>query len=209
MMNLIIGLMLNLSIMATDYKGGRTYHPEPLPTSNGQLIYQEMGCVMCHGWQGGGDGFMSQGLDPKPRNFTSFEEMEGIPDIQMYESIQNGRPNTAMPAFKLSEKQTWDVIQYLKSFLADSQMTMTLCANSLAEVDVSNLNIDGKYLIRVDKGRYYDEISFNDNLISIKPDTMEILRNKKRIIRTNIFIQKEDKSYASLIIVRLSKCLKG
>ena len=57
----------------TTARGGVNVLPEPLPETPGQLIYEEMGCPICHGHQGGGDGFMSEGLTPKPRIFTDFK----------------------------------------------------------------------------------------------------------------------------------------
>ena len=95
----------------TSYKEYKDF-PEPLPTSEGQLIYQEMGCPMCHGHNGQGDGFLAQGLDPKPRNFTSYEEMISVPYQSMYTAIKDGVPHSGMPSFNLTDKQIDDVITY-------------------------------------------------------------------------------------------------
>jgi hypothetical protein len=71
----------------TTAKGGVNVLPEPLPESAGQLIYEEMGCPICHGHQGGGDGFMAEGLTPRPRNFTDFKVMSRLSDMTMIRSM--------------------------------------------------------------------------------------------------------------------------
>ena len=72
---------------------------EPIPTSEGQKIFQEMGCPMCHGHEGLGNGFLAQGLEPRPRNFTSFDAMKGVPYQSMYTAIKDGIPFSGMPSF--------------------------------------------------------------------------------------------------------------
>ena len=42
---------------------------EPLPESEGELLYLDMKCPTCHGYQGTGDGFLSAGLKPNPADF--------------------------------------------------------------------------------------------------------------------------------------------
>ena len=79
--------------------------PEPLPESAGQLIYEEMGCPICHGYQGGGDGFLAEGLSPKPRDFADLDMMSRLSDMTMFQSIPHGMPGTAMPAWNLSDEQ--------------------------------------------------------------------------------------------------------
>ncbi len=73
--------------------------PEAVPTTNGEAIFQDMKCVMCHGYGGNGDGLLSKGLEPKPRNFTSWDQMLTKTDIELYDSIKNGVEGSAMPAF--------------------------------------------------------------------------------------------------------------
>ena len=74
--SLLFVLSFAIEVQAlTTVKGGVNVLPEPLPESDGQLIYEEMGCPICHGHQGGGDGFMAEGLNPKPRDFTDFKSI--------------------------------------------------------------------------------------------------------------------------------------
>ncbi|MCH7499212.1 MAG: c-type cytochrome [Nitrospinae bacterium] len=101
---ILLSFAINVSALTT-YKGGINVMPEPLPESAGQLIYEEMGCPICHGHQGGGDGFLAEGLSPKPRDFADLDMMSRLSDMTMFQSIRHGIPGTAMPAWSLSDEQ--------------------------------------------------------------------------------------------------------
>ncbi len=196
----------------TTAKGGVSVMPEPLPESAGQLIYEEMGCPLCHGHQGGGDGFMAGGLTPKPRNFTDLKVMSRLSDMTMYQSIKNGIPETAMPAWDLSDEQIFDVISYVKTFLADSQMTIGVCLNEQREIDVRNLDLDKDYEIGIDRQQFLRVASKGDKVL-IEPKDTNVLRyfrkTHKKLIRTHVMLAGEGESGDSaLIVVRISDCLK-
>ena len=208
---ILLSFAINVSALTT-YKGGTNILPEPLPDSAGQLIYEEMGCSICHGHQGGGDGFMAEGLTPKPRNFTDFKVMSRLADITMFQSIRHGMPGTAMPAWNLSDEQIWDVISYVKTFLADSQMTIALCINEQRKIDVHNLNLEGKYQISLDREQFLTAVS-SKNLILIQPKGINVLRYLKKtdrkLIRTHVMVADEGQSGdTALIVVRISNCFK-
>jgi len=85
----------------------------------GEALYQggvQPACAMCHGKEGDGRGPLASQFDPPPRNFACRETVRGIPDGQLYWIIRNGSPHTAMPGFagKLSERQTWQLVLYLR-----------------------------------------------------------------------------------------------
>lgn len=208
---LVLFSAINVSALTT-YKGGKNVLPEPLPESAGQLIYEEMGCAICHGHQGGGDGFLAEGLSPKPRNFTDLEKMSRLSDMTMYESIRNGIPETAMPAWSLTDDQIFDTISYIKTFLADSQMTIAVCINEQRKIDVHNLNLEGKYKIAVDREQFLTVVS-SKNLILIQPKDIDVLRYLKKtdrkLIRTHVMVAGEGQNGdTALIVVRISDCFK-
>ncbi len=208
---ILLSFAINVSALTT-YKGGTNILPEPLPDSAGQLIYEEMGCSICHGHQGGGDGFMAEGLTPKPRNFTDFKVMSRLADMTMFQSIRHGMPGTAMPAWNLSDEQIWDVISYVKTFLADSQMTIAVCINEQRKIDVHNLNLEGKYQISLDREQFLTAVS-SKNLILIQPKGINVLRYLKKtdrkLIRTHVMVADEGQSGdTALIVVRISNCFK-
>lgn len=208
---ILLSFAINVSALTT-YKGGINVLPEPLPESAGQLIYEEMGCPICHGHQGDGDGFLAEGLSPKPRDFVDLEMMSRLSDMTMFQSIRNGIPHTAMPAWSLSDEQIWDVISYIKTFLADSQMTIVVCVNEQRKIDVHNLNLEGKYQISIDREQFLTAAS-SKNLILIKPKDLNVLRyfkkTHRKLIRTHVMVADEGQSGdIALIVVRIRDCLK-
>lgn len=217
MKNLVLSLVFvfTFAVQAhalTTVKGGVNVLPEPLPESPGQLIYEEMGCPICHGHQGGGDGFMSEGLTPKPRNFTDFKAMSRLSDMTMAHSIKNGIPGTGMPAWNLTDPQINDVIGYIKTFLADSQTTIGVCLNEKRVVDVGNLNLKKNYGVRIDRQEFL-RVASKGNRVTIQPKDINVLRHfketERKLIRTHVMVNGEEiDSDSALIVVRIHDCLK-
>ena len=147
-----IACIVSLFLILTGFTSFRGYQdfPEPLPTTEGQLIYEEMKCVLCHGYQGMGDGFLAEGINPKPRNFTSYEEMNRVPYQSMYFAIKDGVVHTGMPSFNLSDKQIDDVIAYVRTFLTENYITINTCLNTSQVVSLDNVNVRGDFNIEMD-----------------------------------------------------------
>ena len=182
---------------------GNVSLPDAQPTTEGELIYQEMGCTMCHGFQGMGDGFLAEGLNPKPRNFTSYEQMVRLPDLQMELSIRKGKMGSAMPAFpQLSDKQVQEVIAYIRSLLADSYMTVNMCANESYDVDAKK---GGDFRVEVDDPKKIEAKKVGSH-IKIKAKNWYKLLEKK-VSRTHVRVIEKNKTI-SLIAVRFHNCLK-
>ncbi len=217
MKNLLFSLLFVLSFVInaqalTSVKGGVNVLPEPLPESDGQLIYEEMGCPICHGYQGGGDGFMAEGLTPKPRDFTNFKVMSRLSDMTMTHSIKNGIPGSAMPAWNLTDQQVVDVISYIKTFLADSQTTIAVCLNERREIDVHNLNLNDNYKVGVDQQQFL-RVASKDNKVFIEPKDTNVMRyfrkTKRKLLRTHVIVNGEEmEGDSALIVVRIHDCLK-
>jgi hypothetical protein len=217
MKNLVLSLLVVLLVTTnahahTDAEISTNVLPEPLPESAGQLIYEEMGCPLCHGYQGAGDGFMSEGLDPKPRNFTDLKVMSRLNDMSMYHSIKNGIPGTAMPAWTLSDEQIFDVISYIKTFLADSQMTIAVCMNEHRKVDLRNLNMGRRYVLGVDQQEYLKVSSVGDSIL-VEPRDSKVHQyfkdTRSRLLRTHITVtDRNEEGHTALIAVRITDCVK-
>jgi mono/diheme cytochrome c family protein len=82
--------------------------------ARGKNLYEKY-CLACHGPQGRGDGATQ--FDPPVADLTSSEVLMK-PDSRLLKSIHEGRPNTAMDAWKsaLSEKAIRDVLAYILTF---------------------------------------------------------------------------------------------
>ena len=101
--------------------------------SAGKKVYTRH-CWPCHGVDGGGDGPAAQILEPRPRNFISAlfklrtTTTGNLPvDEDLFKTITNGMPGSAMPAFKslLKEDERWQVIYYIKTlseYFADESL---------------------------------------------------------------------------------------
>ena len=76
-----------------------------------------MACQMCHGPKGDGGGKLGAALKPKPRNFACAPTMKKVSAGQMFHVIKNGSKGTGMAKQKLSDKEIWDVIKYIREDL--------------------------------------------------------------------------------------------
>jgi high-affinity iron transporter len=83
--------------------------------AKGKAIYERL-CGVCHGAQGKGDGPAGQMMKPPAADLTG-SKLKDKPDAELFQTIQNGRLTTAMPAFKgqLSDQQIHDVVAYIRS----------------------------------------------------------------------------------------------
>ena len=87
--------------------------------ANGEKLYNKtakpMACKMCHGEKGDGGGKLGKALKPAPRNFACAATMEKVSAGQMFHIIKNGSKGTGMAKQKLSDKEIWDVVKYIRT----------------------------------------------------------------------------------------------
>jgi mono/diheme cytochrome c family protein len=102
---------------------------KPEPDHNllkqGRRIYERR-CIFCHGGSGQGDGPVSRGIFPKPRDFTrGIFKIRSTPsgsptDEDLFETLDRGLPGTMMPSFSnLRPRQIWSLVYYVKSFYTE------------------------------------------------------------------------------------------
>lgn len=94
-------------------------HADSASLARGKKLF-EKNCTSCHGPAGRGDGPVSAALSPKPANLAVMAPQHTSGDLAW--KIAHGRG--AMPAWKgvLSEKQTWDLVNYLQKGLSRTGM---------------------------------------------------------------------------------------
>ncbi|MDH4265860.1 MAG: c-type cytochrome [Deltaproteobacteria bacterium] len=87
----------------------------PVSLSRAQKNYVDK-CAYCHGVRGDGNGEMAKALDPHPSNFTDRHMMKEMTDGEIFWKITTGKG--AMPSYQneLTEKERWDLVNFLKFF---------------------------------------------------------------------------------------------
>ncbi len=105
--------------------GGGTQAAAPAESGGGGEVSMAAGeqvfktnCATCHGEDGRGDGPTGAALNPKPRNFHDAAVMDTLTDAAMFNTITNGKPPTAMPAWGgiLTDSQIHSVMLKVRSF---------------------------------------------------------------------------------------------
>lgn len=82
--------------------------------ARGRQLFQQ-NCAVCHGAEGRGDGVAAPSLTERPDDLRTIAGPPIFPDGIVAFRIRNGVKT--MPAFKttLSENDTWDVINFIRS----------------------------------------------------------------------------------------------
>lgn len=114
----VIALLAFAGITGLGYTGGPSLkdlsvsQPERDVVS-GKVIYSTI-CIRCHGVDGKGDGQLK--FTPPVADLTS-PAIQGKLDARLFKSVHDGRPNTAMGAWReaLTDDEIWDAIAYVRT----------------------------------------------------------------------------------------------
>lgn len=101
---------LGIKELVTSAKGG-----DPV---SGREIYVNT-CIRCHGIDG--RGALGIKLVPPPADLTASDVHNRL-DGTLFRRIHDGKPNTAMGAWKhsLSDEEIWDVLAYVRTFRVEA-----------------------------------------------------------------------------------------
>ena len=97
----------------------KTPPSSPAVVAAGKAAYEgsAAGCHACHGLTGEGNGPVAFALKPPPRNFTKDPFKAGETVEQVFATITNGLPGTAMVGYpKLPDETRWALAYYVLSF---------------------------------------------------------------------------------------------
>ena len=72
-------------------------------------------CATCHGENGEGDGPQAASLNTKPKNLTS-KLIKRESDGALFWKISNGKQPMIAWKYTLSEKQRWQLVDYVRQF---------------------------------------------------------------------------------------------
>jgi cytochrome c len=81
-------------------------------TEKGKTIFNAQ-CALCHGPQGNGDGPGGLKLNPRPGVLSS-DAVQKQTDGALFWKITNGKPPMASYKFTYSDKQRWDLVNYIR-----------------------------------------------------------------------------------------------
>ncbi len=93
--------------------------PVVLSAAEPAAIFKDT-CSVCHGIGGKGDGPSSQGLEPKPADFTDCKRMTKDSDDVLFKIIKSGGSSagrsTVMPAWgdSLSDSEIRGMVQFIR-----------------------------------------------------------------------------------------------
>lgn len=87
-------------------------------TKDGEALYRTT-CSVCHGDKGNANTWVSNSLNPKPKNFTDPEVIKILNRKRMIMSVTNGLPGTAMQPFghQLSDIQIAAIVDFVRADL--------------------------------------------------------------------------------------------
>jgi mono/diheme cytochrome c family protein len=88
----------------------------PALLAKGKAAYATT-CALCHGDDGDGMGPAGKYMDPKPQDFSKGGFKKGDKLEQIFTTISDGLPGTAMTGYKyLPEGDRWAIAHYVQSF---------------------------------------------------------------------------------------------
>lgn len=113
--------MSRLLLSSFLFLGAIDLRPVPLSAAEEPAAVFRDICSVCHGAGGKGDGPSSQGLEPKPADFTNCQTMAKDSDEVLYKIIKGGGSSAGrsavMPAWgdALSERQIRGLVQLIRT----------------------------------------------------------------------------------------------
>lgn len=93
-------IIAGLTVIACEKKPEAEAAPAAAAAVSGETLYNEKGCVTCHGAQGKGDGPVGAALKPKPRNFADAKWKNGTELAQVIKTINEGIAGSGMAPYK-------------------------------------------------------------------------------------------------------------
>ena len=86
---------------------------KPVSAKRGKKIFKTR-CMICHGPSGTGNGPGGKALNPRPQNLT-LPMVKKQTDGEIFWKITNGRNAMIKWGPILSEKERWDVVNYIRT----------------------------------------------------------------------------------------------
>jgi putative heme-binding domain-containing protein len=103
---LCVGLIFLVTALSAQERSELNAYTSATDVAAGARLFRPL-CSTCHGQQGIG----WPGFTPNLAGGLTYASSDG----EVFDLLQSGIPGTAMPAFRFDERQTWQVVAYLRS----------------------------------------------------------------------------------------------
>jgi predicted CXXCH cytochrome family protein len=113
--------LLHQSVPASAKIAANPLGADPADVSAGRDLYRQK-CEVCHAYDGSGQTALAPGQYPRPPALRS-AALAATPDGEIFYHIRNGIRNTAMPAWNLPDRETWQLVSYIRELPKVAQLT--------------------------------------------------------------------------------------
>ena len=107
---LLVVVMLAIESAPAQERSERNAYTSPADVAAGARLYRPL-CSNCHGQQGQG----WPGFTPNLAGELHYVKTDG----DIYDLLHTGIPGTDMPSFTLDERETWQIVAFVRSFAND------------------------------------------------------------------------------------------
>ena len=107
---LLAGLAIAVGVLPAQERSEMNSFTSPADVAAGGRLYRPL-CSNCHGQQGQGWPGFTPNLAGKLHHVST--------DGDIYDLLHTGIPGTDMPGFNLSERETWQVVAFVRAFAND------------------------------------------------------------------------------------------
>src|SRR6516225_2743324 len=94
---------------------------DPADVSAGRDLFRQK-CEVCHAYDGSGQTALAPGQYPRPPALRS-AALAATSDGEIFYHIRNGIRNTAMSAWSLPDRETWQLVSYIRELPKVAQLT--------------------------------------------------------------------------------------
>lgn len=93
--------------------------PDKKSKDAGKKLYNEY-CISCHGEFAHGDGIAATKLNVDPSDLT-FDDIDTQKDGELFYKIKTGHDEMQTFSNILSEEQTWNLVNYIRTFYSENE----------------------------------------------------------------------------------------
>ncbi|HEV2246309.1 MAG TPA: c-type cytochrome [Terriglobia bacterium] len=114
--------LVELSVPEKAKRARNPFNNGSADVAAGRDLYRK-NCEVCHGYDGKGQTATGAGLYPPPVDLgRQALESQAETDGELFYFIRNGIRNTAMPGWRFTDQQTWQLVTYIRNLSPTASM---------------------------------------------------------------------------------------